>query len=60
MKDVADTQGAIQSEIAWTANAQAQLNAIQVAASVQDANRIQRDNESLSKSFSEFTTKFGG
>jgi len=60
MKDVADAQGAIQSEIAWTANTQAQLNAIQVAASVQDASRVQRDNETLSQSFSHFATTYGG
>jgi hypothetical protein len=60
MKDVADAQGAIQSEIAWTANTQAQLNAIQVAASVQNANRDQRDNEAISQSFNAFVTKFGG
>jgi hypothetical protein len=60
MKDVADAQGAIQSEIAWTANTQAQLNAIQVAASVQQDNRVQRDNEALSQSFSRFATTYGG
>lgn len=60
MKDVADAQGAIQSEIAWTANTQAQLNALQVAASVQGDNRIQRDNEGVSQSFEAFIQKYGG
>jgi Type IV secretion system proteins len=60
MKDVADAQGAIQSEIAWTANTQAQLNAMGIAAAAQNANRDQRDNEAMSQSFNAFVTKYGG
>jgi len=60
MKDVADAQAAIANQAAWATNMQGQLQAIQVAALVQDQNRTQRDNEAISQSFANFAQKYGG
>jgi hypothetical protein len=54
MKDVADAQGQISSELVWTQNATAQLQAIQVAALVQQDNRQQRADEMMHKSLDSF------
>jgi hypothetical protein len=54
MKDVADAQGQISSELVWTQNATAQLQAIQVAALVQQDNRQQRADEMMHQSLDSF------
>jgi hypothetical protein len=62
-KTVLDAQAQIQAEGVWTQNTIGQLNAMQVAASVQSDLRIQRDNESVTKSIDDFLTKansYGG
>ena len=55
-KDVMDAQAAIDNETAWTHNAAASLQAIQVNYQAQNDARVQRDNESISQSFDQFHT----
>ena len=56
-KDVMDAQAAIDNETAWTHNATASLQAIQVNYQAQADARVQRDNESISQSFDQFHEK---
>jgi hypothetical protein len=58
-KDVWDAQGQIELEAAWTANQQASLTALQITATAQDAERQQRDNESLDKGIDTWLTAAG-
>jgi Type IV secretion system proteins len=58
-KDVYDAQAEIELESLWTANQQASLAAVQVAAQTQDLARMQRDNESLDQGIDRFLAQAG-
>jgi hypothetical protein len=53
-KEVQDTQAQMEIENIWTANQNGQMAALQVAATTQELERAQRDNEGLDKSIDDF------
>lgn len=53
-KDVQDAQAEIDLENLWTANQQASLTAVQIAADAQQQVRVQQDNEAIDKSIDDF------
>jgi hypothetical protein len=53
-KDVLDASAQMQSEIAWNANQQAQVQALATMADLQRDNLVQRDNERLACELEQF------